>query len=365
MANVARLAALSVFTWAVVSESHPGLAGRHLAALVLLIAVAVGWLAWMWGRARDSRTLVVGSLILLGVASGGLAGLGVISLIFVGVVGMGAGMAFELLPAVPLAAVGPIAALCGAAFDGSPTSVALGGAGAALGGLVLGTARRQALLATQQSTRLMVERDRAEMERARAAVLAERNRLAREMHDVLAHTLGAMSVQLEALDTLYRVGPDASAAFRAGLARSKQLVTEGLEEARDAVRALREDAVPLAEGLARLCEQRYAALAVSGEPRALPPEVTLALYRVAQEGLTNASKHAPESSVSVSLDFAADAVTVAVLNGPTDSAPASIAAAGAGYGLQGVRERILLLAGQVDAGPTPELGWRLVTTVPA
>ncbi len=150
-----------------------------------------------------------------------------------------------------------------------------------------------------------------------------------------------------------------------GLSRSKRLVAEGLEEARQAVRALREDALPLEVELARLCRGSDAGLRVLGEPRALAPEVILALYRVAQEALTNATKHAPGAKVSVGLEFGGDRVCLSVLNGPAESPPAPIAVSGAGYGLQGVRERVLLLAGQVEAGPTEEQGWRVSTTVPA
>src|SRR6185312_7381007 len=103
---------------------------------------------------------------------------------------------------------------------------------------------------------------------------AERNRLARELHDVLAHTLAALSLQLEAFATVVDAEPAPSQRVREQLERTRQLVREGLDEARGAVRALRHDAVPLEERVAKLADQHGAVLVTAGTPRPLTPETT-------------------------------------------------------------------------------------------
>ncbi len=215
-----------------------------------------------------------------------------------------------------------------------------------------------------QALRVSIEHERAELAAARADVLAERNRLAREVHDVLAHTLGALSVQLEALSA--RAQTEASAAtpdLRRGLAHAKALASDGLGEARRAVAALRDDAVALDVQVQTLCAATGSALEVLGSPVPLAPETTLALYRVAQESLTNAAKHAPEAPTGVRLEFGADAVTLTVDNGPAPLGPGPLSDSGGGFGLDGIRERVRLLGGEVSAGPDGG-GWRVAARVP-
>ena len=205
---------------------------------------------------------------------------------------------------------------------------------------------------------------RAEAERARAELLDGRNHLARELHDVLAHTLSALSLQLEALDSLISTGRDMTT-VREQLDSTKRLVREGMEEARGAVRALREDTPPLEQQLTRLATDRRADMQVSGQPRPLSPDVTLTLYRVAQEALTNVVKHAPGQPAQIELGFADGRVSLSVWNLRSGSANGSpLQESGGGYGLQGIRERVLLLGGEVKVGPTGE-GWLVHAEVPA
>jgi signal transduction histidine kinase len=90
----------------------------------------------------------------------------------------------------------------------------------------------------------------------------------------------------------------------------------------------------------------------------------MALYRVAQEALTNAMKHAPGAKVEVEVSFSGSSISLSVQNATTSLQERPLSATGAGYGLQGIEERVLLLGGQVDAGPAPG-GWRVLAKVPA
>ena len=167
---------------------------------------------------------------------------------------------------------------------------------------------------THQAARVEVETARAEVERARAELLGERNHLAREIHDVLAHTLAALSVQLEAFATVVDGEPETSPAVRAQLEKTQLLVREGLNEARGAVQALRDDAAPLDDQLRRLAARHQADFTVSGPLRPLSPPVVMSLYRVAQEALTNVMKHAPGTPTSLRLAFGPDRVALRVDN---------------------------------------------------
>jgi signal transduction histidine kinase len=92
--------------------------------------------------------------------------------------------------------------------------------------------------------------------------------------------------------------------------------------------------------------------------------VSLALYRIAQESLTNAAKHAPGATGTVELAFIPGAIRLTVTNGPSTDGPSGLATDGGGYGLQGMRERVLLLGGELEAGPTAH-GWLVRAKLPA
>ncbi len=140
--------------------------------------------------------------------------------------------------------------------------------------------------------------------------------------------------------------------------------------ARRAVLALRDDAAPLPDQLSSLVGQYHAAgdltvdFTVTGEPRSLSEAASLVAYRTAQEGLTNARKHAPGQPVALGLDFEADQVTVTVANPlPPDATKAPLAATGAGAGLTGLRERAALARGTLEAGPADGT-WRVCLKMP-
>jgi signal transduction histidine kinase len=359
-----RLVALVILTVAVVLEMRPGTSGAHLAVLVALVANFPAWLMWTLG-AQDRQAGQLAALAVMSAAGGVMTPFAEAANVGVFVAALGAGVAFELPEAIAVSVLGPAAYLLAAAVAGHHLSLVAGPAVSAFIGLMLGIGRREYKEHAEQAAAMTVMRERAELERARAGVLDERNRLAREIHDVLAHTLGALTVQLEALDVMCDADPDNVEALREGLRRTRALASHGLVEARRAVRSLREDADPLEAQLAALCSNDRASLEVSGARHALSAEVTVALYRVAQEALTNATKHAPGAKVSVQLDFGDECVALAVANGPGSELPGALSASGAGYGLDGIRERVRLLKGEVLAGPTDEGGWLVEARLPA
>ena len=174
---------------------------------------------------------------------------------------------------------------------------------AAAAGLMAGASRAQYEHRTDQAEQLLAERVRADAERDRATALAERNRLGREIHDVLAHSLGALSVQLDAADALLEHGDQpARPGSSSQHARSSQ--SKDSMRPRQAVHVLRDEPLELVE---QLTVTRRATRAQrspsSARPGHLRAEQGLALYRAAQEALSNARKHAPGARVVMTLEF--------------------------------------------------------------
>jgi signal transduction histidine kinase len=205
---------------------------------------------------------------------------------------------------------------------------------------------------------------------ARAAAAAERGRLAREMHDVLAHSLSALALQLETTRVLARSrGVDEEVAQ--AIDRAHHLAATGLDEARRAIAAERGDELPGPERIGALAdafaEQSGLPVAVEihGEPRELAPEARLAVYRTAQEALTNVRRHAVADRVEVTLDYLPDRTVLVVEDHATNGAPEPLAigVTGAGYGLTGMRERAELLGGELLAEPTGS-GFRVELRLP-
>ncbi|HEY3502933.1 MAG TPA: sensor histidine kinase [Actinocatenispora sp.] len=214
----------------------------------------------------------------------------------------------------------------------------------------------------RQSAELLAQTQRARDAEARSAALAERTRLAREIHDVLAHSLAALAVQLEAADALLAGGRADDA--RDVVQTSRRLAREGLAETKQAVLALREGGtVPLPEALAGLVRIAgpTATLRVTGTATDLGHETGFALYRIAQEALTNAGKHAPGAPVDVELSRTPAEVTLVVTNGPGTGGQA-LSDTGSGYGLVGMRERLEPLGGTLTAGPDGA-GWRVTAKI--
>ena len=199
-----------------------------------------------------------------------------------------------------------------------------------------------------------------------AARAEERARLAREIHDVLAHTLSALAVQVEGAKLMLETHPDEPRAIQS-LERAHRLAQEGLQEVRRAVGALRGEDLPGPEALPDLVRTFQGdsgiacRLEVAGDPVRLGPEAGLAIYRTAQEALTNVRRHADASEVTLHLSYLGDAGAELVVE---DRGRPRAAPAPGGYGLTGIRERAELLGGSLEAGPVSG-GFRVSLRVPA
>jgi signal transduction histidine kinase len=194
-------------------------------------------------------------------------------------------------------------------------------------------------------------------EHAQSAALGERQRVARELHDVLAHSLSALALQLEGTRLLAR-DRDADPEVIEGLERAHHLAVSGLTEARQAISALRGDELPALEDLAGTFPN--ATFSVTGTPRDASSEARLALYRTAQEALTNVRRHSASDRVELKLVYEDDGTTLTV----QDHGAAAPVIGGRGYGLTGMRERAELLGGRLNAGPTDD-GFRVELWLPA
>ncbi|MDT8914251.1 sensor histidine kinase [Amycolatopsis sp. PS_44_ISF1] len=233
--------------------------------------------------------------------------------------------------------------------------------------LLLLAANRRGRAARLEQTELALARAQtATEEHARAAALAERTRIAREVHDVLAHSLAGLALNLQGA-RLMLVRDDASPDAVAQIERAQKLATDGLAEARKAVAALREDAVLVPRAVAdllagyRLDTGARADLVVEGEPRELDARVGTTLVRAVQEALANTRKHARRADVDVTLAFSPEQVELTVADRQGRRPPEAPAA---GYGLRGMGERVALLDGKLVSGPGED-GWRIQLTVPA
>ena len=359
-----RVIGLVALVWAV-SREHLSDGSRTVPA-AWLVAAAVAWVCWLigWRRAASSQVTLVCLAVLAG-AGGVVAGFAPVGIAFPAIAVLAASMAFDTAPALGVAGVGAAALTVGVLVLGTPRSIIAEGLLAIVAALLGGASRRQYRDRTAQAEALLGERMRADAERDRATALAERNRMGREIHDVLAHSLGALSVQLEAADALLENGSDAGA-VRPLLRQARRFAVEGLSETRAAVHALRDEPVALSEQLTALAAADGADLTVTGTVRALAPDTGLALYRAAQEALSNARKHAPGAAVSLCLNFDAAATVLLVTNGLSPAAEGNVdlARSGSGFGLRGMRERIELLGGEIRAEPR-QRGFTLRVTVPA
>lgn len=261
-------------------------------------------------------------------------------------------LAMERLPL--LSAVGCSAA-ASACYVLGRGETPLTGAATAGGLMLIGYTLRLDEEARGTGYRLLEQERAARRAEAETAALAERARIAREIHDVLAHSLSAQFVHLEAARLLIERGEDSTRVLERVVA-ARGMAREGLAETRQALSALRGEMAPVEDFLREAAQAEGARFETEGEPRRLTAEAGLAVRRVAQEALTNVRKHAPGAQLWLRLAYREHEVALEVRDGGARGAPpgAGLTATGAGYGLLGMRERAELLGGTLEAGPEKE-----------
>ncbi|MFJ6797562.1 sensor histidine kinase [Streptomyces sp. NPDC091268] len=234
--------------------------------------------------------------------------------------------------------------------------------------------QRRTLLRALQERNGQLLRERAMV--AGQARLRERQRIAQDMHDSLGHQLALISVHTGALE----VDPALTDAQREAVGVLRQASVSAMHELREVVGILRdgveapvpaEEAQPAARGVAGIAGIVEAArgagthvrLTRAGQPRALGAACDHAAYRIVQEALTNAYKHAPGAPITVELRYEDDSLVVEIANGPAAGPGAGEVVSG-GQGLTGLRERARLVGGMVHAGPTQGGGFRVAGVLP-
>lgn len=395
--------------------------GRDAHGIAIAVTLSVSAVAGVIWQFADSRPrLWLGAIVVMGAAGGALAGLAPLSTaIAIGfMVTVTAGARLPLGLSIAVVTETAVAFLAAALASGAPAEAIIGWAAGFVGMWAFGLTRRAYLFRAVEAEQALEQARRAHDAERQAAALAERARIAREIHDVLAHSLAAVSVNLQAAEGLLEAVPDKGPELAKAIEcveRAGALTKEGMAETRRAILALRDDvtgpgyAAPgsagapgnptgsgstgsgntgsgntghgpassageTAGGIERLTA-RLRALAdehggaaveftISGTPRPLGPERALAVYRTAQEAITNALKHAPGQPVSLAVHYTAGDTTLLVSNAlPPSGSEGPLAHAGTGYGLTGLRERAELVGGTLSAGPA-DGEWRVRLQLP-
>ena len=364
--------------WAVIlvvvlasANSHPvpGLHGKALAVtLALCVFVAMLLIAIRDGFPELSLKLQGAVIAVMGAAGVAIAGLqikgstevaaGVAVFIAITRLPLNAGVAIGGAVTVALGAVTAIAGSSSSAVAaGILVTVLLG---------VVAQFLKQSRESQNQTELLLAQLQDARDEQAGAAAIAERGRIASELHDVLAHSLSGAAIQLQGARKLAD-REHATPRLSDAIDRASELVKGGLANARQAVGALRGDALPTLAQLPALIDSYKTdmnldvTLRIEGDARTLPADPSLALYRAAQEALTNVARYAPNACTTVTVSYEHDHTTLSVDNGASATPPRQ--GMGGGHGLEGLRERIERAGGTMSAGPTTE-GWRVEIEVP-
>jgi signal transduction histidine kinase len=354
-----------------VAVPPPGTHGHGLAITVTLALSSVAWLVWMsaWDRHRPTMTT---ALILMAGVGGVVAGLSPASgAVSVGcLAAMSAGAQFTTDISLGITAEMVTAFLITALVSGTNIGFVVGYPCCFVGMWTVGMTRRAYIQRADEAEQTLASAQRAHAAETQAAALAERARIAREIHDVLAHSLAAVSVNLQAAEGLLSslpAGDPSLAKAMECVGRAETLTREGMADVRRAVLALRADVTPLTDQLASLAGDSgdgSVTFAVTGTVRSAGAEAGLTVYRTAQEALTNARKHAPGKPVRLGLVFSESCITLNVVNplaAPDTSRP--LTGTGAGYGLTGLRERAALAGGTLEAGPD-DGEWRVCLKIP-
>ena len=356
LAWATRIGALGILLGTTFTDSE--LHGWGVAAGVLGV-VACGAAAWaFWRTTLEHRLLPsLGLLVLLlGIATVGQSvGFRVPALV------LWCGCAVSGMERLPLAAALPATSVALGAYAVVNNDVWLTTLATTVGLALAGYVLRLDAEARGGAQRLLAQERAARVAEAESAALAERARIAREIHDVLAHSLSAQLVHLEAARLLIERGGDRETILERVVA-ARGMAREGLAETRQALSALRGEMSPVEDFLSELVAMTDGAdVTVTGERQPLGAEASQAVRRVAQEALTNVRKHAPGAKVQVRLDYGEREVTLDVRD--SGGPKGELSGSGAGYGLLGMRERAELLGGSLEAGPDEE-GFVVTLKVP-
>jgi len=338
-----RLLRLALHGIAWVFAVVPELSGAGGWQLAFFVPAMLVWIGLVVGNERipaSARQLAWGVTLVLGAAATGMGSVGGIVAAEVALLTIvSIGTAF-IPGAVVWIAAGAVAFGATWELDGAPAST---GWSLLIGALLAGGLGL--LLREKTAERRIAELDLER--RVDTAVAGERARIARDIHDVLAHSLGGLTIQLDALEVVAEkqgAGDDIVARIR----RARKMAADGLVEAKHAVDALRafpermDDAIAEVVGRARTEGQRVT-LSMSGDPRRLTAPQSTVLASIAVEALTNAREHAPGAQASVDLLVEPRQATLVVIN------EAVAATAGSGHGIRGMRERAELIGATLHA----------------
>ncbi len=385
------LTASTVIVVLVIIGTVGGMIGKSapvVAADAAALAVSVAGLAWVVviGAETSLQTLIALTAVGLSgaVQVAFLPGEGGYLIVFVALIGIG----IDLPPRLALTAGLVLFAAANFSFlvfaRISPGNLIGNDVGAAFlftVGLFIRatrTSQARARAAQARAEGLLAELRASQAAQAEAAALTERTRLAREIHDILAHSLSGLVLALDTAELLgRRGGPDAPATDTVAkmlgqVNRAQRIAREGLADTRRAISALRGDELPGPALLDRLVRDTseatgiHAELTVAGDPRPLAPEVGLALYRTAQEALINTAKYAGRGGrATLSLGYRPGGIELAIedARAPDAAPPSAGGLTFGGYGLTGMRERAELLGGRLTAGPT-EHGFQVLLWLP-
>ena len=414
VALAAAVAALAVAA-ATVGAHLPGRSPSTIAVAVVVLVVAVAGLSVAALRPPPIRAEHVAGLAIAGLAGGVLLALfpGTASFVIVCVALGGIGMMLAPGPAFVAGAVLLLSVnLTGLTVLHIFNHSFLDHGGFSLTGLIsqdigagftfavgvftrsVRASQSAARVAQAHAENLLEQLRASQAAQADAAALTERARLAREIHDILAHALSGLVLGLDTIELLAKQGgvdsdgagsdgptrdgtgpvaapADALAKIAEQVARAQRIARDGLGDTRRAIAALRGDELPGPALLDRLVAETAAAtgiqaeLTVTGEQRPLPPEIGLALYRTAQETLTNTAKYAGrEGRAELRLCYTDAEVELAVEDARSQDAAPPAGLTFGGYGLTGIRERAELLGGRLTAGPT-DTGFKVLLRLPA
>jgi signal transduction histidine kinase len=353
---------------ALTSPPHPTLVGKGLLISICLCVFGLGALVtpvnWpsRWSvevlRVLEMSLFAISAVAIAILQPHGVAELPGSVVVFIAGVTLVPGFALSVGAVVT---AGVVAALAPAVSADAVLAAAL--LCAVLG--VTGALLRRSRLSHDRAEVLLSELEEARDEQTRSAALAERAVIARDLHDLLAHSLSGLAIQLEGarqLASREEVSSELRETIDAAAAQAKQ----GLMEARNAVSALRQDDAKTLERIPALVEHfrrdlgLHVEFAESGVGRPIERDVSVTIYRSASEALTNVTRHALGAKTHVELSWEHENIRLSVVDEGGLQGPAG---AGSGWGLAGMRERVSQIGGHLVAGPMGA-GWAVVVTVP-